>query len=310
VLLHCLIKGIEDESEKTNAMATSSGGRDVCSTIFGDNQEHAVDAHLFLARVYISARRGLISSQSDDDDAYCPRHWWLVMETSNLKNNSIHPDNALERSLLLIILDIMGETLSADTACAHRIRTILAGSSTTTNTTTLIQTILLDLGEVVDTLLARNQATTTTSTTSSTSVRDFVMLESEQRLITFLVRVIANLCFQCRPHQDLMRTTLVPCTTRTGRTANAASTTTSTSTAATTGATTDETPRTGLHVLLSCTSFAHACFTLREWSIVAIRNALHENPDNQAVVADLEAQQPVQSAALESMGIQIDLDQT
>jgi Spinocerebellar ataxia type 10 protein domain len=309
VLLHCLIKGIEDESEK-NAMATSGGGGgdgDVCSIIFGDNPNHAVGAHLFLARVYINARRGLVSSlsssESDDDDAYCPRHWWLGMETSSIKkkNNSIHYDYALERSLLLIILDIMGEVLSVDTAFASRIRTEMAGTNTATATTTLLQTILLDLGEIVDSLLARNQATTTTT---STSVRDFVMLKSEQRIITILVRVIANLCFQCRPHQNLMRTTLVPCTSTLRTTAAVASTPV---TAASTTAT--ETPRTGLHVLLSCTSFAHACFTLREWSIVAIRNALHENRDNQAVVADLEAQQPVQSVSLESMGIQIDLDQ-
>jgi ataxin-10 len=64
-----------------------------------------------------------------------------------------------------------------------------------------------------------------------------------------------------------------------------------------------------LHVLLSCTSFGTSCFTLREWGVIAIRNVLENNTQNQQVVALLEAQKPVQSAALDSAGVQVSLDQ-
>jgi hypothetical protein len=47
---------------------------------------------------------------------------------------------------------------------------------------------------------------------------------------------------------------------------------------------------------------------LREWTVVAIRNALEQNPDNQAIVAELEARAPVQSETLQELGIRLELD--
>jgi hypothetical protein len=65
-----------------------------------------------------------------------------------------------------------------------------------------------------------------------------------------------------------------------------------------------------LHVLLTCTSLAPYCFTLREWAVVAVRNALEDNAENRATLAELQAQQSVSSAALADMGVRIDLDAT
>ena len=67
--------------------------------------------------------------------------------------------------------------------------------------------------------------------------------------------------------------------------------------------------RNALHVLLSCTSFGTSCFTLREWCVIAIRNVLENNSDNQDVVAQLDAQNPIQLAALDHAGVHVTMDQ-
>jgi hypothetical protein len=101
------------------------------------------------------------------------------------------------------------------------------------------------------------------------------------------VRVIGNLCFQCPYNQNALRGTRI-----------------------------DE-QRNGLHVLLSVSSLAcnrlslstsGGCCFLREWTVVAIRNVLEQNPDNQAIVAELEARAPVQSETLQELGIRLELD--
>lgn len=66
--------------------------------------------------------------------------------------------------------------------------------------------------------------------------------------------------------------------------------------------------RNGLHVLLTCTTHATSCFTLREWGVIAIRNVLEDNALNQAVVEELMAQGPVESADLEQAGVRVQLD--
>lgn len=63
-----------------------------------------------------------------------------------------------------------------------------------------------------------------------------------------------------------------------------------------------------LHVVLSSTGLAPLCFTAREWAVVAIRSALQDHPENQAFVAELQAQEAVPSAALSHMGIRVDLN--
>jgi hypothetical protein len=144
--------------------------------------------------------------------------------------------------------------------------------------TALVPTVALDLDIVVDSLSASNQGR---------NARELVISSQEQRQITGLVQLIGNVCYRCRPNQDLVRTTRVP---------------------GLSGGCHSCMDRTALHVLLSCTSLSYGCFTLREWAIVALRNVLEGNEANQALVQQLEAQEPMQSAELSSMGVRVDMD--
>ena len=284
VLLHCLIKGIEEYAARGKASSSEDGAM---TAIFGTEDNGAI-AIGYMASVCVQLQRR-------EPVPVCPS----ICEQDD-------ESAALRRAARTTILDILAETLSADTVVARRIRHDLARKSPHKPSSCvvdvprlpiLLEALLFDLAQLVDVLLARNQTSASTTTgPSSSSIRNFVMEESEQRLITSLVRVIGNLCFQCRQHQDLMRATTIPPFSSSSH-----------ADAADDSATSLRHRRTGLHVLLSCTSFAHACFTLREWSIVAIRNVLHKNAENQALVAELEAQQAVQSPALESLGIRLDL---
>jgi len=68
--------------------------------------------------------------------------------------------------------------------------------------------------------------------------------------------------------------------------------------------------RTGLHVLLSATSLGPACFTLREWCIVAIRNAVENNETNIEMVRRLEANEALgDTPELKKLGVKVDLDE-
>jgi len=137
----------------------------------------------------------------------------------------------------------------------------------------LIPILSRDLGRMVDDLLERS---------AGKKARELQMDRDEQRQLTLLVRVLGNLCFQSEVNQDLLRTTLVPHQPSKDRNA--------------------------LHLLLTCTSFATSCFTLREWGVMAIRNALDENPRNQEMVAGLESQNAVQTTALRQAGVKVELD--
>ena len=69
------------------------------------------------------------------------------------------------------------------------------------------------------------------------------------------------------------------------------------------------TERTGLHVILSATSLAPACFTLREWCIVAIRNAVENNAANTETVRRLEANQVMDDTPeLRRAGVKVEMD--
>ena len=116
------------------------------------------------------------------------------------------------------------------------------------------------------------------------------MNEIDQCRITASVRVIGNICFQCRQNQDLLRSIIVP------------------NTAQRTNSKSEKSERNGLHVLLSTTSMSYACFTLREWAVVAIRSVLEDCPENQAIVLELEGHTAMQTADLEEMGIRVNLN--
>jgi hypothetical protein len=210
-------------------------------------------------------------------------HLFLVQQSSRIRlaaatnNDGDSMHITLGKSALSTILDILAEVLGVNTKDAGFIRVRIAEE------TSFLQELALDLGRVVDHLSVSNSGRTT---------RQMTMLDEERQTVTVLVRLLGNLCFLCRQNQDLLRTTLVP-STRPDSDSDS-------------GSLAQE--RSALHVLLSCTSFSYTCFTLREWAVVAIRNVLDKNEQNQAEVAKLDSQQPVQSAELNAMGVKVNLD--
>jgi hypothetical protein len=209
-------------------------------------------------------------------------HLFLVQQSSRIRLAAATNDDGgdsmhitLGKSALATILDILAEVLGVNTMDAGLTRIRIAEE------TSFLQETSLDLGRVVDHLSVSNSGRTT---------RQLTMLDEERQAVTVLVRLLGNLCFLCRQNQDLLRTTLVP-STRPDDSDSVA-----------------QQKRNALHVLLSCTSFSYTCFTLREWAVVAIRNVLDNNKENQAEVAKLDSQQPVQSAELDAMGVRVDLD--
>lgn len=149
---------------------------------------------------------------------------------------------------------------------------------------------LIELGAIVDKLDVENRGV---------KARELVVSNDDQHFIVGLVRIIGNLCYKCKSNQDLVREASIP-----NQNVNASDQKDSNI---------DSTPiernvRNGLHVVLSCTSFAVGCFTLREWGVVAIRNILDGNQANQDEVAKLEAQQVINTPELQKLGVKLDLD--
>ena len=198
---------------------------------------------------------------------------------SDWANNADVSDTALVRSGLISTLDILTVTLGVDSANNTKLRGHLGKS------TELLQLSARLLGVLVDELTERS---------FGIKARELKISEEEQKLVTALVRLQGNMCFNCQHNQDLMRTTLVAPAKNPSKSENTKLS--------------DES-RNALHVLLSCTAFATACFTLREWSVIAIRNALENNSSNQQVVASLDAQNPIQSTALDQAGVRVTMDQ-
>lgn len=204
-------------------------------------------------------------------------HFFLAEEASRIRTKVTDADAtttdaselALSKSALIVILEILATSLGSDkNESLGRARVKLGADSA------ILSNISHDLATMVDTLLKANH---------TTKARDLTLTDYEQRWITTLVRLMGNLSYRCRFNQDALRELEVPLA----------------------GATE---VRTALHVMLSCTSLAPGCFTLREWAIVALRNVLEGNEKNQALVEKLEAQQPLQSTELENMGLRVDMD--
>jgi ataxin-10 len=179
-------------------------------------------------------------------------------------------------SAIISILEISSTLLAIDSVECNKVRNHLGK-----RTEFLPQCTVL-LANIVDELTKRNEGV---------KAREMKMSPKAQDQITLLVRVIGNLCFRCKHHQDLMRSTLLPMAA-----------------ASQTGDYNNNPERNALHVVLSCTLFSTACFTLREWSVIAIRNVLEDNPPNQDIVAQLDANGPIQTAALSEAGLKVQLD--
>ena len=214
-------------------------------------------------------------------DGIISTHMFLTQQAGQIRQTiieetkSIDPSELeLSKAALNVILDILATSLGDDSSQVLARLRLQIGQETS-----LIQDIGNDLGSVVDVLSEKNQGV---------KARELKVTNEEQHWITTLIQVLGNLCFRCKPNQDLMRITPVPIASFLPPIKG---------------------ERTALHVLLSCTSFSYGCFTLREWSIVALRNMLEGNEENQTLVEQLQAQQPLQNAELEKMGLKIEMDE-
>jgi Spinocerebellar ataxia type 10 protein domain len=257
--------------------------------------EHVVLLHLVRSMIEESPHHGsnrcfMLGGEVDGNDGHCivETHRFLSSLYLALRDAAYLSSDSgdLQRSSIQLVLDILAESLAEDSFAASTCRCIIGTE------TLLLPALVSDLAEILDAWYATNKAIYTRHQTK--------LNETDQCRITASVRVLGNLCYHCMHNQDLLRETVVPYSNPSSETHNVERTE---------GASpTTPMDRNGLHVLLSTTSMSYACFTLREWAVVAIRAALEECPQSQAVVAELEAQSSVNSADLEHMGIRVNLD--
>jgi Spinocerebellar ataxia type 10 protein domain len=205
-------------------------------------------------------------------------------ETGNkVDNEDNNCDIALQQSACETILEIIVSTLGSETALSELMRMRIGTE------TKFLQNVLIDLSLILDSINQLNENIVNRT-------RDFVFPQSLQRYCTLAVRVIGTLCYRCSTNQDLLRLTPVVPTNRTRDTHAGIEQTEFTE------------ERNGLHVLLSTTSISHSCFTLREWSVLAIRYALEDNTANKNLVQQLETQHAVQSTVLKDLGLKVEFD--
>lgn len=155
--------------------------------------------------------------------------------------------------------------------------------------TSLLSSCCKDLGRILDRAMSAN---------AGLKAREMTLSSQDQQTAILMTRLIGNIVYQCRYNQDLLRVTPIPVLAEVDQSVIASFTN-------------SELPieRTGLHVLLSATSLAPACFTLREWCIVAIRNAVEGNDANAETIRQLEANQVMSDTPeLRQMGVKIDMD--
>ena len=161
--------------------------------------------------------------------------------------------------------------------------------------TIILQEAIKSLGVMLDDLAGKSVGRKSS---------DIHMTKDDQRLLVSLVQFVGNFCYKCRHNQDLLRMTIVPKEIELIDGCDEGSKENSESSS---DKNTNVVMRNGLHVLLSCTTHATACFTLREWGVIAIRHLLEDNSENQAVVEELMAQDTVQSAELQQAGVQVQM---
>eukprot|EP00537_Pseudo-nitzschia_pungens_P007164 CAMPEP_0172364764 /NCGR_PEP_ID=MMETSP1060-20121228/7819_1 /TAXON_ID=37318 /ORGANISM="Pseudo-nitzschia pungens, Strain cf. cingulata" /LENGTH=597 /DNA_ID=CAMNT_0013087841 /DNA_START=41 /DNA_END=1834 /DNA_ORIENTATION=+ len=185
----------------------------------------------------------------------------------------------------LTVNEILASTLGVEGSVNESLRLYLG------HETAILQESAKSLGVVLDDLAEKSDGR---------KASDVNLSSDDQRLLIGLVKFVGNLCYKCKHNQDLLRTTLVPPAKKSVHRVEVV------------GEEENDTRssemRNGVHVLLSCTTHATSCFTLREWGVIAIRNVLEDNPNNQAIVEELMAQGPVESADLEQAGVRVQLD--
>jgi Spinocerebellar ataxia type 10 protein domain len=280
VLLHCVRTAVESVCTTATASGSISSPDQAlsrCRELGGEAdsvgcQTGIEKTHHFLATLYVS------------------------LQTQRKSNETEEMDDGLRTSAQQLFLDILAETLAEDSIVAAKVRRRLGTA------TGLLHALLVDLAVVLDAWHEQNNQTAAT-------VRQQTKLSAaEQCRLTAMVRVLGNLCFECRENQDQLRSIVVPPTSPSFYSLPAGRD----SIDQVLSAPLAERPRArnGLHVLLSTTSLSYVCFTLREWVVVAIRSALTDNLENQAVVAELHASQAIQSTELLDMGLRVQVDGT
>lgn len=171
-----------------------------------------------------------------------------------------------------ILAQSLGRHSSSGTAAADNQRgqlcSIADARSVLGRETSIVASCCKDLARLLDAALASN---------SVRMVHEMELSPQDKQTAIVMVRLIANIIFQCRYNQDLLRITPIPLM----QMANGVP--------ASSNSAASPNERTGLHVILSATSLAPTCFSLREWCKVAIRNAVEGNAANAETVSRLEA---------------------
>ena len=232
--------------------------------------------------------------QNNSSSRVVPILLFLANEAARLytHNKSIHEnpsevlyDGELGCTLRVIedIRDIIGQCLGGHNAniSEKNKQCSLPEARTVLGRETLIIThCLFDLAQLLDSTLARN---------IGRNARDLYLTREEQRSAIVMVRLIGNMAYQCRYNQDMLRIIHIPFSEQ--------------------SSSTNSLKRVGLHVILSTTSLAPTCLSLREWCIVAIRNAVDGNEANAEAVRLLEAQNTIENTPeLQRMGLKVKLD--
>jgi len=269
VLLNCIAESVE-------SYGNSSKDQNPLGSIGIDGEHGLTSTISFLAQLWVNLRKRkskLTNPKDDSIERYDGEFACLI-------------------SALNIILDILGTSISCDDdkqishGSLSSIRMRLGKEISFLNDT------VLELGILIDRLGIENRGLKS---------RELVISKNDQHSIVALVRVIGNLSYRCKENQDLLRNIDVPVPQHEKMDEIMLK-------KCTVSETSTESLRNGLHVVLSCTSFAYGCFTLREWAIVAIRNLLEGNDANQEEVARLEAQQAIDTPELQKLGVKVKLD--
>ena len=220
---------------------------------------------------------------------YCQFQDVLFMsKTMTTDEQRYNGEYVVMKEASMIILDILSNSLSSGTRYDEK--ECLRIRQEVGQLTDILSNIVKELGRLVDLFGIENRGI---------NARELKIDEGDQHLVTSIVRLIGNLCYRCKENQDHIRHIAVPVPKHSEGNVQEY---TQFSKAAV------SVERNGLHVLLSCTSFAYGCFTLREWAIVAIRNALEGNLENQKIVEELEAQQTLDTPELQRLKVKVDLD--
>lgn len=306
ILLHCLQHQLTSNHSSSLFIDTQIQRREI-----NNNDESGSDImihpkmvclYLFLCNLYIQ----LLPTDSTSRDS----------DKCGMSLDDDNYDHALRDQACDILLEIIATTMAANDSSSVNVLRSCIGRETN-----LISVLLRQLCHTVDRIEYKQQQIEQmyvgyNSNKQYSKSRESNISLCDQRFCTVAIRILGSLCYQNMYNQDLIRLTSMN---------EPFPTTSSKSPLEKNRDDKDEQvekfvqlqnqesdhthqTRNGIHVMLSTTSLSHSCFTLREWSIIAIRYLLDNNVANQRVVDELEVKQAVQSNALQDMGLQVDMN--